>query len=39
MKIFKKQKKSPIIKSITESQFWKQIALQQQALLHAKHNT
>jgi len=27
------------VKSISESQFWKKIALEQQILLHAKNNT
>jgi len=37
MKIVKKKK--IITKSITESKFWKQSALQQQALIHVKHHT
>ncbi|MFA5936288.1 MAG: hypothetical protein WC822_00205 [Candidatus Paceibacterota bacterium] len=31
--------KKPILKQIDESQFWQQIALKQQMLIHAKNNT
>ncbi len=31
--------KKPTVKVLTESKFWKQLALQQQVILHAKNNT
>lgn len=37
-KLRSSQKKLPS-KVITEPKFWQQIALEQQAILHAKHNT
>ena len=37
-KINFKSKKS-LIKTLSESQFWQQIALKQQIFLHAKNNT
>ncbi len=46
MKIVKNKKtpaeiyRKPVVsKEISENRFWEQLALQQQALLHAKHNT
>jgi len=39
MKVVTNAKKKIATKSITESNFWKQSALQQQALIHAKHRT
>jgi len=38
-KIIPKQVLKKSAKQITETQFWKQVALQQQAFLHAKHQT
>lgn len=37
-KLIRSQKKLPG-KVMTEPKFWQQIALEQQAILHAKHNT
>lgn len=31
--------KKHFTKTMTESKFWQQIALEQQAILHAKHHT
>jgi hypothetical protein len=35
----KNTSKKPLLKTMAESKFWQQIALEQQAILHAKHRT
>lgn len=39
MSSIKATQKKPLNKATIETKFWQQIALEQQAILHAKHNT